>query len=51
MKKLYSEEDIRKEFGMISDNEFRDAVENLEFPSYLYGELFPEKEHLLIKEQ
>ena len=40
MKKLYSEEDIKKEFGMISDNEFRDAVENLEFSNYLYGESF-----------
>ena len=47
MKELYSEEDIKKEFGMISDNEFRDAVENLEFSNYLYGESFPEKEHLI----
>jgi len=50
MEKLYSEEDIKKEFNMISDNEFRDAVENLKLPSYLYGEAFPEKEHLLINE-
>ena len=51
MKKLYSEEDIKKEFCMIPDSEFRDVVERLKFTSYLYGESFPEKEHLLIKEQ
>lgn len=49
MKKLYSEEDIKKEFCMIPDSEFRDAVESLKFTSYLYGESFPEKEHLFNK--
>lgn len=40
--KKYSEEDIRKEFEIIVDQEYRDAVINHEFPNYMYGLVFLE---------
>lgn len=40
--KKYSEEDIRKEFTIITDEEYRDAVINHEFPDYMYGLVLPE---------
>lgn len=41
-KKMYSEEDIEKEFTTVSDEEFRDAVINHEFPDFMYGLVLPE---------
>lgn len=41
--KKYSEEDIKKEFTIVADEEYRDAVINHEFPDYMYGLVFPEK--------
>ena len=38
----YDEDDIRKEFYIISDDEYRDAVMNHEFPNYFYGLVLPE---------
>lgn len=35
--KMYSEEDIKKEFTIITDEEYRDAVVNHQFPDYMYG--------------
>ncbi|MDO5440803.1 MAG: hypothetical protein Q4F12_04630 [Erysipelotrichaceae bacterium] len=42
--KMYSEKDIEKEFITVSDEEFRDAVINHEFPEFMYGLVFPEIE-------
>ena len=38
---MYSEEDIEKEFTTVSDEEFRDAVINHEFPDFMYGLVLP----------
>ena len=35
--KKYNEEDIKKEFTIITDEEYRGAVINHEFPDYMYG--------------
>ena len=48
--KKYNEEDIKKEFTIITDEEFRDIVENGYMPSYLYGSMYPEKEHIITYE-
>ena len=40
--KKYNEEDIKKEFVIITDEEYRDAVINHEFPDYMYGLVLPE---------
>lgn len=40
--KNYDEEDIIKEFKIITDEEYRDAVINHEFPDYMYGLVLPE---------
>ena len=39
---MYNEEDIKKEFTIITDEEYRDAVINHEFPDYMYGYVLPE---------
>ena len=39
---MYSEEDIKKEFTIITDEEYRGAVINHEFPDYMYGLVLPE---------
>lgn len=41
-RKMYCEEDIKKEFTIIADEEYRDAVINHEFPDYMYGLVLPE---------
>lgn len=40
--KMYSEEDIKKEFTIITDEEYRGAVINHESPDYMYGLVLPE---------
>lgn len=40
--KKYDEEDIKKEFTIIADEEYRDAVTNHKFPDYMYGLVLPE---------
>ena len=40
--KKYNEEDIKKEFTIITDEEYRGAVINPEFPDYMYGLVLPE---------
>ena len=40
--KKYNEEDIKKEFTIIADEEYRDAVTNHKFPDYMYGLVLPE---------
>ena len=39
---MYNEEDIKKEFTIITDEEYRNAVINHEFPDYMYGYVLPE---------
>ena len=40
--KKFDEEGIKKEFTIIADEEYRDAVINHEFPDYMYGLVLPE---------
>lgn len=47
---MYNEEDIKKEFTIITDEEYRDAVINHEFPDYMYGYVLPEYRVLNIVE-
>ena len=35
---------------LFNDDEYRDAVENGYMPSYLYGSMYPEKEHMITYE-
>ena len=46
-RKMYCEEDIKKEFTIIADEEYRDAVINHEFPDYMYGLVLPEMQYTL----
>ena len=47
MKEGYSEKDIKKNFTIITDEEFRDLTSNLELPDYIYGSAVPEKEFFI----
>lgn len=47
MRKGYSEKDIKKNFTIITDEEFRDLANNLELPDYMYGSAIPEKEFFI----
>lgn len=40
--KMYNEDDIKNIFTIITDEEYRDAVINHEFPDYMYGYVLPE---------
>ena len=40
--KKHDEEDIKNEFLIITDEEYRDAVINHEFPEFYYGLVLPE---------
>ena len=44
MREGYSEKDIKKNFTIITDEEFRDLANNLELPNCMYGSAVPEKE-------
>ena len=44
MKEGYSEKDIKKNFTIITDEEFRNLASNLELPNCMYGSVVPEKE-------
>ena len=35
---------------LFDDDEYRDIVENGYMPSYLYGSMYPEKEHMITYE-
>ena len=47
MKEEYSEKDIKKNFTIITDEEFRDLASNLELPDCMYGTAVPEKEFFI----
>lgn len=47
MKEGYSEKDIKKNFAIITDEEFRDLTSNLELADYMYGSAVPEKEFFI----
>ena len=57
-KKLKFKKDVKRNKGgqlittdditfLFDDNEYRDAVENGYMSSYLYGSMYPEKEHMI----
>ncbi len=45
MNKGYTNEEIRENFEVISDEEFREIVSSLALPKYLYGDMFPEEKY------
>lgn len=45
--RTYSEEDIRKEFTIIADQEFRELAYKLKLPDCMYGTVVPEKEFFI----
>jgi len=45
MNKGYTNEEIIENFAVIGDEEFREIVSSLLFPSYLYGDIFPEEKY------
>ena len=38
------------DIAFLFDDEYRDVVENGYMPSYLYGSMYPEKEHMITYE-
>lgn len=45
--KKYNEEDIKKEFTIIADEEFRELACKLKLPDCMYGNVVPEKEFFI----
>lgn len=43
IKQLFTNKEIENNFNVIKDKEYRELVENLQMPSYLYGSVLPEK--------
>lgn len=41
----YTNEEIKENFEVISDEEFRKIVAGLALPKYLYGDMFPEEKY------